>query len=56
MSVSVKIKYNATGGTPTGSTWITVDVYSKNPTESEIAAAIRKKNPQMNFIILEIKK
>ncbi len=32
-----------------------VTVSKKNPTESEVAAAIRKKHPKWNFTIIEIK-
>ena len=54
-SVSVKIKYSSTGGTPNAVTIVSVQVSSKNPTESEVTAAIKKRNPKWNFHILEIK-
>ena len=53
-SVSVKIKYSSTGGNPNAVTKTSVQVSSKNPTESEVSSAIKKKNPKWNFIILEI--
>jgi len=53
-SVKVKVKYSPNGGTPTGITYTTVYVTTNPPTESEVTAAIRKANPQWNFIILEI--
>ena len=54
-SVNVKIKYSSTGGTPNATTTTSVQVSSKTPTESEVSAAIKKKSPKWNFIILEIK-
>ena len=54
-SVNVKIKYSSTGETPNATTTTSVQVSSKKPTESEVSAAIKKKNPKWNFIILEIK-
>lgn len=54
-SVSVKIKYSSTGGTPNATTTTSVQVSKKPPTESEVSAAIKKANPKWNFIILEIK-
>ena len=54
-SVRAKVKYSSTGGTPNATTYTSVLVSSKNPTESEVSAAIRKKNPKWNFVILEIK-
>lgn len=54
-SVSVKIKYSSTGGTPNATTTTSVKVSEKPPTESEVSAAIKKAHPQWNFIILEIK-
>jgi len=53
--VEVKVKYSSIGGNPTSTTTTSVQVTSKNPTESEITAAIKKKNPKWNFIILEVK-
>jgi hypothetical protein len=53
-SVKVKIQYSPNGGTPTGINYTTVYVKNNPPTESEVAAAIRKANPSWNFIILEI--
>jgi hypothetical protein len=53
-SVKVKVKYSPNGGTPNGITYTTVYVMTNPPTESEVTAAIRKANPQWNFIILEI--
>ena len=53
-SVTVKVKYSSTGGNPNATTRTSVQVSSKNPTESEVSAAIKKKNPRWNFIILEI--
>jgi hypothetical protein len=54
--VTVKVKYNSSGGAALNSgTQINVTVSKKNPTESEVAAAIKKKYPKWNFAILEIK-
>ena len=53
-SVNVKIKYSSTGGSPNAVTKTSVQVSSRNPTESEVSAAIKKKNPKWNFIMLEI--
>ena len=54
-TVQVKVKYSSIGGKPTSITKTTVHVSSKNPTESEVSAEIKKKHPKWNFIILEIK-
>lgn len=54
-SATVKVQYSATGGNPGSKTTTSVHVNSKTPTESEISAAIKKKNPKWNFIILEYK-
>jgi hypothetical protein len=54
-SVKVRVKYHPTGGNPCSSTYTSVMVKSNPPTESEVSAAIRKKNPKWNFYILEIK-
>lgn len=54
-SASVKIKYSSTGGNPNATTQISVQVSRKPPTESEVSAAIKKKHPKWNFVILEIK-
>lgn len=55
-SVNVKVKYNSTGGANLNAgTQTSVTVSKKNPTESEVAAAIKKKHPKWNFAILEIK-
>lgn len=53
--VSVKVKYSAIGGRPTSGTSTTVMVVSKPPTESEVSAAIKKKHPKWNFVIIEMK-
>jgi|HubBroStandDraft_4_1064222.scaffolds.fasta_scaffold02598_6 hypothetical protein len=53
-SVSVKIKYSSTGGTPTSTTKVSVLVSKKPPTESEVTEAIRKRYPKWKFIVLEI--
>jgi hypothetical protein len=53
-SVNVKIKYSSTGGAPASTTKISVQVSKKPPTESEVQAAIVKKYPKWNFVILEI--
>jgi hypothetical protein len=50
----VRLKYSSSGGTPSALTSISVQCSSKNPTESEISAIIKKKNPKWNFIILKI--
>jgi hypothetical protein len=54
VSVSVRIKYSSTGGTPNATTRTSVQVTKMNPSESEVAAAIKKKYPRWNFIIIEI--
>lgn len=54
-SVTVKIKYSTTGGTPSATTTVSVPVSKKPPTESEVSAAITKSHPKWNFVILEIK-
>ena len=54
-SVNVKLQYSSTGGNQNARTTISVQVTSKTPTESEVSAAIKKKNPKWNFTILEIK-
>jgi len=53
-SVRVKVKYSPNGGTPSGINYTTVYVTKNPPTESEVTAAIKKANPNWNFIILEI--
>ena len=54
-SVTVKVKYSSTGGKPTSTTSTSFVVNSKNPTESELTAKIRQKNPKWNFYILDYK-
>jgi hypothetical protein len=54
-SATARIHYSSTGGKPNARSSVTVQVSSKNPTESEVSEAIKKKNPKWNFIILEIK-
>lgn len=54
-TVNVKVKYSPTGGEPKQISSKSFQVSSKTPTESEVSAAIKKKNPKWNFIILEIK-
>lgn len=51
-SVKVKVQYCSNGGKPNGTTHACVMVRSK--TESEISAAIKKRYPKWNFIILQI--
>jgi hypothetical protein len=53
-SVRVKVQYSPNGGKPTGINYTTVLVKSDPPTESEVTAAIKKANPNWNFISLEI--
>jgi hypothetical protein len=53
-SVNVRVKYSATGGAPTSTTKVSVQVSRKPPTESEVNAAIRKKYPKWNFVIIAI--
>lgn len=55
VSVSVKIKYSSTGGNPSSTSTISVQVSKKPPTESEVSAVIKKAHPKWNFTILEIK-
>ncbi len=54
-TVNVKVKYHATGGVPSATTFVSVYVISSPPTESEVRAVIKQKYPQWSFIILEIK-
>ncbi len=54
-TVSVKIKYSSTGANLNATTQVSVQVSKNPPTESEVSAAIKKKHPKWNFIILEIK-
>ena len=53
-SVSVKVKYSPTGGSPTSTTKISVLVSKRPPTESEVQAAIKKRYPKWSFVIVEI--
>jgi hypothetical protein len=54
-SVNVKYKYSSSGGVPNISGATAVVVSKKPPTESEVMAALKKKNPKWSFVILEIK-
>ncbi len=53
--IQVKVKYSASGGTPSATITLQVSVNSNPPIESEVYAAIKKTHPKWNFIIIGIK-
>jgi len=50
-SVSVRVEYSSTGGVPTSTPRVSVQVSAKPPTESELYAAISKRYLNWNFIM-----